>query len=127
MVPRGDKENIAPSYLIDEFSRTKIFLLGRITSAAVTSTFRTRAPLGFTPDPKPVSPVAFLASCKCSTPLHFNLPLELRVPLLETHPLLALFQLRIEQLKVEQGYPPQVQASAESDRVIRIRMSRVES
>ncbi|QCD78764.1 hypothetical protein DEO72_LG1g2400 [Vigna unguiculata] len=34
---------------------------------------------------------------------------------------------RIEQLRVEQGYPPQVQASAESDRVIRIRMSRVES
>ena len=28
MVPRGDKENIAPSYLIDEFSRTKIFLVG---------------------------------------------------------------------------------------------------
>ncbi|QCE07159.1 hypothetical protein DEO72_LG9g2175 [Vigna unguiculata] len=25
---------------------------------------------------------------------------------------------RIEQLRVEQGYPPQVQASAESDRVI---------
>ncbi|QCE00270.1 hypothetical protein DEO72_LG7g1559 [Vigna unguiculata] len=178
-------------------------LLAQKTSAAVTSTFRTRAPLGFTPDPEPVSPVAFLASCKCSTPLvllffrhyavlpveHFNLPLELRVPLLETHPLLALFQehdidmrlgprligvvmirdmdlrscnslgslgetsgvalqwsgrnsmapasgcswwcpigiTRIEQLKVEQGYPPQVQASAESDRVIRIRMSRVES
>ncbi|QCD92673.1 hypothetical protein DEO72_LG5g741 [Vigna unguiculata] len=33
----------------------------------------------------------------------------------------------IEQLRVEQRYPPQVQASAESDQVIRIRMSRVES
>ncbi|QCE02928.1 hypothetical protein DEO72_LG8g944 [Vigna unguiculata] len=28
MVPRGDKENIAPSYLIDEVSRTKSFLVG---------------------------------------------------------------------------------------------------
>ncbi|QCD96547.1 hypothetical protein DEO72_LG6g1253 [Vigna unguiculata] len=34
---------------------------------------------------------------------------------------------RIEQLRVEQRYPPQVQASAESDQVIRIWMSRVES
>ncbi|QCD82101.1 hypothetical protein DEO72_LG2g2434 [Vigna unguiculata] len=34
---------------------------------------------------------------------------------------------RIEQLRVEQRYPPQVQASAESDRVVHIRMSRVES
>ena len=28
VVLRGDKENIAPSYLIDEFSRTKIFVVG---------------------------------------------------------------------------------------------------
>ncbi|QCD93654.1 hypothetical protein DEO72_LG5g1730 [Vigna unguiculata] len=34
---------------------------------------------------------------------------------------------RIEQLRDEQRYPPQVQASAESDQVIHIRMSRVES
>ncbi|QCE10264.1 hypothetical protein DEO72_LG10g1492 [Vigna unguiculata] len=34
---------------------------------------------------------------------------------------------RIEQLGGEQRYPPQVQASAESDQVIRIRMRRVES
>jgi len=32
-----------------------------------------------------------------------------------------------EQLGDEQRYPPQVRASAESDQVIRIRMSRVES
>ena len=28
MVLRGDKENIAPSYLINEFLSTKIFLVG---------------------------------------------------------------------------------------------------
>jgi len=28
VVLKGDKENIAPSYLIDEFSRTKIFVVG---------------------------------------------------------------------------------------------------
>jgi len=28
VVSRGDKENVAPSYLIDKFSRTKIFLVG---------------------------------------------------------------------------------------------------
>ncbi|QCD96382.1 hypothetical protein DEO72_LG6g1084 [Vigna unguiculata] len=155
--------------------------------------FRTRALLGFTPNPEPVNSVAFLASCKCSTPQLSNLPLELRVPLLETHPALSPFQVRevrvsgetrartgnlaqasrirlgqsdegspksycvkgrpgergslgetsgatlqwsgrnpmaplmIEQLRVEQRYTPQVQASAESDQVIRIRMSRVES
>jgi len=36
-------------------------------------------------------------------------------------------ELGDEQLRVEQRYPPQLQASAESDQVIRIQMSRVES
>jgi len=34
---------------------------------------------------------------------------------------------QVRAAQVEQRYPPQVQASAESDRVIRIWMSRVES
>ncbi|QCE07002.1 hypothetical protein DEO72_LG9g2018 [Vigna unguiculata] len=38
-----------------------------------------------------------------------------------------LVNLEGEQLGGEQRYPPQVQASAESDPVIRIQMSRVES
>ncbi|QCE02676.1 hypothetical protein DEO72_LG8g691 [Vigna unguiculata] len=53
--------------------------------------FRTRALLGFNPNPEPVNSVAFLVSCKYSTPQLSNLPLELRVPLLETHPALSPF------------------------------------
>jgi len=39
VVLRGDKENIAPSYLIDEFSRTKIFVVGENVRPTYFTTF----------------------------------------------------------------------------------------